>query len=423
MIGAADPSWAAVSTTRVSVSTAGVQTGALGSFHPTISGNGRLVVFVSAARHLVPHDTNHRPDVFVRDLVSHTTSRVSLTAAGGQVDGTSSNGQISADGRTVAFQTGATNVLARGRPDANGHFDDVFVRDRGRAATRLISRNQQNRQGTEGSTLWDISGTGRYVLFSTTSRNFFPLNTVGGGVFAEALYLRDVARKRTVWIRGSLSTNGILGGQVSDNGRYVAFSARSRGHRAADIVLDRRTGRKSRLTCTVVPCLGLAVDDLSASGRFVTMTTFRNSGATQVILYDRRSKTQSLVSVDGNGVPGNHRSIGSAVSGGGRFVIYVSSSTNLVPGDTNHALDVFRLNRASGAVSRVDLTAAGAEIPTGVGHFPDPPCQQDPRLFLGFYGLAISRDGSVVVFASGDGSVVAGDTNDACDIFARGDGL
>jgi Tol biopolymer transport system component len=407
----------------VSVSTTGAQNGALGSFHPTISGGGRLVVFVSAARHLVPRDTNHHPDVFLRDLVSHTTQRVSLTASDREVDGASGNGLIAADGRFVAFQTGATNLLPHGRPDANGHFDDVFIRDRQRGTTRLISRNQHNMQGTGGATLWDISATGRYVLFSTTSHNYFPLNTIGGGVSAEALYLRDVARKRTVWIPGSLSTDFVLSGQVSDSGRYVAFSAASRGQPLRNVLLDRRTRRKTHLTCTVVPCRSLGVDDLSPSGRYVTMTTFNKSRARHVILYDHGTRSESLVSVDTNGVPGNDTSIGSYISGGGRFVIYASVSTNLVPGDTNNAWDIFRWNRTTGAVSRVDLTAGGGQIPTGIGTGDNLPCQQDPSLFLGFFGLAISRDGSVVAFTTADGSVVAGDTNGACDVFARGDGL
>jgi Tol biopolymer transport system component len=427
LIGVADTSWAAVTTTRVSVSTAGAETRAHGSLHPSITGDGQFVVFDSAAGHLVPGDTNRQLDVFVRDLTRHTTRRVSLTDTDQQVNEGSSNGQISADGRFVGFQTGATNLLPGGRPDENGQDTDVFVRDLERGTTRLVSRNQHGHQGHRGSTLWDISGTGRYVLFATASRNFAPLNKVPRPIVAQALFLRDRKAKRTVWVPGSVSTFftfGIREAQVSDNGRYVAFSLATRGMRR-HLLVDLATGRKTHLTCTAVPCTAVEVDDLSPSGRFVTMTTFTNAGPRHIVLYDARTRTQSLVSVDANGVSGNGLSMASAVSARGRFVVYASLSTNLVPGDTNNAWDVFRLDRSTGAVSRVDLTAAGGQIPRGIGAPLDVPlpCQMDSLRDKAHVVLAISRDGSVVGFGSDDGSVVPADTNGVCDVFARGDGL
>jgi hypothetical protein len=265
------------------------------------------------------------------------------------------------------------------------------------------------------------------VLFATASRNFAPLNKVPSPILAQALFVRDQKAKRTVWVPGSVSTFftfGIREAQVSDNGRYVAFSLATRGGRR-HILVNLATGRKTHLACTAVPCTALEVDDLSPSGRFVTMTTFTNAGARHIVLYDARTRTQSLASVDGNGVSGNGLSMASSISAGGRFVVYASLSTNLVPGDTNNAWDVFRLDRSTGAVSRVDLTAAGGQIPLGIGTTLDVPlpCQRDSFHDKGSVLLAISRDGSVVGFASDDGSVVASDTNGACDVFARGDGL
>lgn len=423
LIGVADTSWAAVTTTRVSVSTTGAETQTYGSFNPTISADGRFVVFDSRAPHLVPGDTNRHLDVFLRDLRRHTTRRVSLTDADGQAAEASSNGRISADGRFVAFESGSTDLLPKGRRDANRNAPDVFVRDLVHGTTRLVSRNTRGEQGRHDTKLWDISGTGRYVLFETRSRNFPPLNTLATS--AAALFVRDRQEKRTVWVPGSVTgfaTFGIEEAQVSDNGRDVAFTIVSKPRR--HLLVDLATGRKTHLTCTVVPCTRLAVDDLSPSGRFVTLTASSNAGPRNIILYDARTRTESLVSVDGNGVPGNGLSKASAVSGGGQFVVYASLSTNLVAGDTNAAWDVFRLDRSTGDVSRVDLTDGGGQIPNGIGTSPDPPlpCQQEPtHEVLG--ELAISQDGSVVAFASDDGTIVAGDTNGQCDVFARGDGL
>ena len=425
LTASAGTSWAAVTTTRVSVSTTGDEITTHGGFHPSISADDRFVVFASRAANLVPGDTNQRMDVFLRDLTGHTTRRVSLTDAGGQAAEGASNGQISADGRFVAFQSGSKDLLSRGRRDTNGSAPDVFVRNLKQGTTRLVSRNTRGEQGRHDTLLWDISGTGRYVLFSTRSRNFPPLGKATDA--AQALFLRDRHTRRTVWVPGSVTEPGtfrIQQAQVSDNGRFVAFAVQ--GRRKRRVLADLATGRKTHLECTVVACTTLMVDDLSPAGRFVSLTTFSNAGPRNIVLYDAHAKTESLVSVDSNGVPGNNLSMASALARGARFVVYASRATNLVPGDTNDAWDVFRLNRVTGGVDRVDLTAGGGQIPTGIGPLLDPtalPCLRtglsDERRGV----LAVSRDGSVVVFATDDGSVVAADTNNLCDIFARGDGL
>jgi hypothetical protein len=424
LTASAGTSWAAVTTTRVSVSTAGDEITTDGGFHPSISGDDRFVVFGSRAPDLIPGDTNRRMDVFLRDLTRHTTRRVSLTDGDGQAAGGASNGQISADGRLVAFQSASKDLLPRGRRDTNGSASDVFVRNLKQGTTRLVSRNTRGEQGRHDTRLWDISGTGRYVLFSTRSRNFPPLGRANA---AQALFVRDRHTKRTMWVPGSVTDIGsfnIQQAQVSDNGRFVAFAVLGRPRRR--VLADLATGRKTHLECAAVACTTLMVDDLSPAGRFVSLTTFSNAGPRNIVLYDARAKTESLVSVDSNGVPGNNLSMASALARGARFVVYASRATNLVPGDTNDAWDVFRLNRVTGGVDRVDLTAGGGQIPTGIGPLLDPtalPCLRaglsDERRGV----LAVSRDGSVVVFATDDGSVVAADTNNLCDIFARGDGL
>ncbi|MGB7895074.1 MAG: calcium-binding protein, partial [Microcoleus sp.] len=110
-------------TTRVSVDSAGIQ-GNNDSFNPSISADGRFVAFASFSN-LVPGDTNNQPDIFVRDLLSNTTTRVSVDSAGNQGNSLSNNSAISADGRFVAFQSYASNLVPG---DTNNQFD-IFVRD------------------------------------------------------------------------------------------------------------------------------------------------------------------------------------------------------------------------------------------------------------------------------------------------------
>ena len=123
-----------VRTVRVDVSTAGAQAHRSSS-QAVLSPTGRYVAFVSRAANLVPGDLNRADDVFVRDLLTSTTSRASISSSGVDSDGPSGKPSISADGRIIAFPSAATNLVAA---DRNG-FQDIFVRDRARGATERLS--------------------------------------------------------------------------------------------------------------------------------------------------------------------------------------------------------------------------------------------------------------------------------------------
>ena len=127
---------AAKKTQRVSVSSAGVQ-GNLrsGIYKPSVSADGRYVAFESAASNLVAGDANGYIDVFVRDRKLHRTYLVSVSSAGVQGNDASFDPSISADGRYVAFESDASNLVAG---DTNG-YPDVFVRDRKLHRTYLVS--------------------------------------------------------------------------------------------------------------------------------------------------------------------------------------------------------------------------------------------------------------------------------------------
>lgn len=105
------------------------------SFAPAISPDGRYVAFASSASNLVSGDTNGASDVFVRDRGTGTTTRVSVGAGGAQASGASDSPSVSADGRYVAFRSPASNLVSG---DTNAAAD-VFVRDRGAAATTRMS--------------------------------------------------------------------------------------------------------------------------------------------------------------------------------------------------------------------------------------------------------------------------------------------
>jgi len=162
-------------TVRASVSTAGAQ-GDQSSVAPPRSAlqpNGHRVVFWSPATNLVAGDTNARADVFVRELVSGTTTRESLSSTGAQGDDQSLAGSISSDGRYVSFSSSATNLV----PNDTNAVEDVFVKDRQTGATARLSLSTGGVQGNLGSALSAIAANGNTVVFESQATNLVPGDT------------------------------------------------------------------------------------------------------------------------------------------------------------------------------------------------------------------------------------------------------
>jgi Tol biopolymer transport system component len=148
-------------TTRVSVASNGTQ-GNGHTFVTSISADGRYVAFESQATNLVAGDTNGKDDVFVRDRVLNTVSRISVSSGEAQGNGDSDGPSISPDGRWVAFLSSATNLVGG---DTNGQLD-IFLRDRKNGATFRVSISNDEQQANAGSLFPIVSANGRYVTFS-----------------------------------------------------------------------------------------------------------------------------------------------------------------------------------------------------------------------------------------------------------------
>jgi hypothetical protein len=153
-------------TERASVDSSGNE-GKRTSEGPSISADGNFVTFCSPSASLVPGDTNSRWDVFVRDRAAGTTERVSVDSTGQEGDDDSMDPSISADGRLVAFMSAATNLVN----GDGGHHTDIFVHDRTTGETTRVSVSSAQQQGNANSGTPLLSPDGRFVVFTSAATN------------------------------------------------------------------------------------------------------------------------------------------------------------------------------------------------------------------------------------------------------------
>lgn len=136
----------------------------------SLSHNGRFVAFSSTASNLVPGDTNDESDVFVRDVADGRTTRVSVSTSG--VQGSGHSGVISGDGRFVAFQSQATTLVSKEIPRC-GDFvcDQIYIHDRVSGDTSLASISSEGKPANDWCRSATISDDGRSVVFESPATN------------------------------------------------------------------------------------------------------------------------------------------------------------------------------------------------------------------------------------------------------------
>jgi Tol biopolymer transport system component len=167
-------------TSRISIGAAGAE-GNAGSFSPSLSADGHLVAYWSNASDLVADDTNKTGDVFVFDRTDGSTTRVSLSADGKEGDGMSSDPSISPDGRYVAFWSGAANLV----PDDTNGKRDIFLVDRQANTVARVSVADDGTQGDGDSFSPNVAGGGGLVAFDSAARTLVPddRKTKGSDIF------------------------------------------------------------------------------------------------------------------------------------------------------------------------------------------------------------------------------------------------
>lgn len=396
---------------RVSVNNAGTQADGL-SFKPDISTDGRYVTFYSSAADLVSGDSNVSDDVFVYDRTSHTVERVSVNEDGQEGDGGSTEPSMSSDGGCVVFQSLATNLISG---DTNGVYD-IFVYDRVAGTVERVSTDGDGVQGDGHSFNPVISADERFVVFHSSATNLVS----GDSNAVDDVFVHE--RSTGAVERLSVDGEGVEGNGASSypalsaDGRYIAFQSRATNLISSDtngrqdvFVHDRTSGSIERVS---VDGGGLESSGdsyypaVSTDGRYVTfysgaadLVPGDTNGVNDIFIFDRTSDTIERVSVDNEGVQGNGHSYNPAVSADGRYVAFYSTASNLVPGDTNGAYDIFVFDRTTDTIERVSVGADGLE---GSGNS---------------YNPAISADGRYSAFGSDAANLVSDDTNSFRDVF------
>ena len=177
------------------------------------------MAFRSFADNLVPGDTNGSPDIFVFDTQAASVERVSVTGSGAQANNWSGGPAISSDGRYVAFQSDANNLVSS---DTNSQ-GDIFLRDRQTGTTTRVSVSGAGAQGNGGSRQATISGDGRYVGFASDAGNLVASDTNG----VADVFVRDTQTSMTHRLStasdGTQANGGSSAPNLSMNGRYIVF--------------------------------------------------------------------------------------------------------------------------------------------------------------------------------------------------------
>lgn len=406
------PAFARAQTTqRVSVDSAGTQGNFSSQGTPVISADGRYIAFDSEAENLVAGDTNFADDIFVHDLQTGATTRVSVGSAGAQADRSSNEPALSADGRFVAFDSAATNLVPN---DTNGTID-VFVHDRQTGQTTRVNVSSAGEQADGGAFEPSISGDGRYVAFMSTSALLVPGDTNA----LSDVFVHD--RRTGATTRVSIATDGAQASgdspSLSADGRYVAFESGSSSLGGTNFwrdvfVHDRETGQTrlvSASTSGIDANFPSQDPSISADGRYVAFTSMASNliagdtnGVTDVFVRDLSTSRTTRVSVDSAGTQSDVSALASHVSADGRYVAFSSFAMNHVPGDTNGAADAFVHDQGTGRTTRVSVQSDG-----------------DQSLLGTSMAQSISADGRRVVFWSIAPDLVPGDTNGTIDVFVH----
>ncbi len=389
-----------------------------GSSSSSMSTNGAWVAFESDAEDLAAGDDNGVTDVFLRSVTLGQTSLVSVNTNGTSANGPSTFPIITPDGRFVAFESAATDLVTNVSAMVNmrGSGINVYLRDLSSNATFLASGSSNGFAGGDGeSKLSAVSADGRYVLFSSFAKNIgAPLNS------GSDIYLRDIQAQSNYWV----STNVA---QLLGVGRYIKYSAncfnpvmsgdgRSIAFRVIkdysslivrhDLASNTTLVISSNRYPTFVFPSDYTGPAISEDGGVIAYAEvdkkYINTTTNQIYVWDSISKTNTMVTWAPDGKTfGNAGSDCPVLSADGSTLAFLSAATNLVAGTSAEAHVRLYLRDLAAGVTKLGNQETNPSKPLGdVLEYP-----------------VLSADGSLAAFGCSSDGLVDSDNNGVDDVF------
>ncbi len=400
-------------TKKVSISSEGIS-GNQSSGGPDLSSDGEKIVFTSFATNLVTIDTNGFDDIFVHDRETETTRKITNSFDGKQTNSHSGYPSMSSNGRFITYTSTASNLVPK---DINGE-NDVFLYDSLIGSTIIISVLKDGTQANLGAGPSKISGDGQYIVFYSNSSNL--INNDINDLSDLFIYNKEDQTHYLVSVASDGSQSDRSVGQffdISENGRYVTFSTFATN---LDLVIDdtnvvsdiflhdfvtKETKRVSLSTQGTQGNFSSYAPSISNDGRFITyysaatnLVPSDTNGVNDIFIVDTETNITELISLSTVGLQGNGNSSYPSISGNGRYVVYASDATNLVPNDTNGSRDIFLFDRITKETKLISISNDGV---IGNGFSSD---------------ASINPDGNSIVFSSSASNLVP-DDNSMGDVF------
>lgn len=324
------------------------------SSKPSLSATGRYVAFYTFSSNLVPGDTNYYCDVFRKDLQTGEIKRLSVANDGSQGYGNSYDPSISADGRYVVFYSEASELV----PGDDNQAQDVFLSDAETGTITVLSTKMSGRVAGYDSAWPSISADGAKVAFHSAGDDLASGDDNGKpDVFVRDINSGKITMV-SVGAGGELGNSGSRWAAISGNGRYIAFESTATnlvpGDNNGHLDIFVKDTKKGVLELVSVSASGVQgngdsrFSSLSADGRYVVFQSYADNlvpgddnGQIDIFVKDRKTGAVTLASVNASGDQGVWSSVYPTISADGHKVAFQSGATNLVAGDTNGVQDIF----------------------------------------------------------------------------------
>lgn len=394
---------------------------------PSVSDDGRFVVFEASGSNLVSGDTNGRHDVFLRDTLTNTTLLVS------QVDGMPANGEsrrpkVSADGSVVVFSSRASNLAS---PTPLPSHRELYVYEIASGDLQRVTPDCTPTCSDAGAVtgFFDVSGNGEWIAYETR-RALVPEDTDS----AQDIYLYERATGETTLASVVANDPGIIpagsngnstSASLSRDGRYLVFASKVAGWFDPEmppgnvfaVLRDLEAGTAERVSAlhgTTDPCVGstggattsIAADatrlmlSISCPMTFASGVPDTNNRG-DIVSRDLTTLANDRVTVTTAGAEltsGNTSA--SSITDDGTLILWRTDQAGIVAEDTNGAMDAFVYDTTTNMNERVSVGRQYEQLPSGIS----------------LHAIAMSRNGQFVVFQT-TVSLVTADTNGDSDLY------